>query len=112
MWFVFPQLAGLGRSPTARFYALHSLEEARLYLAHDLLGPRLAECTQAVLGQCALGAEAIFGPVDAVKFRSSMTLFEAASGSARPFGEALDTFFDGIRDPATLALLASSGSGG
>jgi uncharacterized protein (DUF1810 family) len=109
MWFVFPQLAGLGRSPTARFYAIESLEEARLYLAHELLGPRLAECTEAVLGHCGLAPGTIFGGIDAVKFRSSMTLFEAAAGEKGPFAAALDAFFDGERDPATLGLLGAGG---
>jgi uncharacterized protein (DUF1810 family) len=108
MWFVFPQLAGLGRSPTARFYAIASLDEARRYLAHDLLGPRLAECTRAVLGHRNLDAEAIFGAVDAIKFRSSITLFEAAGGSPDLFAAALDAFFRGERDPATLGLLGGT----
>src|SRR3954447_6610087 len=85
MWFVFPQLAGLGRSPTARFYAIESLEEARLYLGHDLLGPRLEECAETVLGHRGLSAGAIFGGVDAMKLRSSMTLFEAAAAVEGPF---------------------------
>jgi uncharacterized protein (DUF1810 family) len=111
MWFVFPQLAGLGRSPTALFYAIPSLDEARLYLAHDLLGPRLVECTRIVLGHRGASAEAIFGAVDAMKLRSSMTLFEAAGGQ-EPFAEALHLFFGGVRDPATLALLGRPGEGG
>jgi uncharacterized protein (DUF1810 family) len=106
MWFVFPQIAGLGRSPTAQHYAIASAEEARAYLAHPLLGPRLREATEAVLGHRQRNAEAIFGPVDAIKFRSSMTLFEAAANGAGPFGEALDAFFGGERDAATLGLLA------
>jgi uncharacterized protein (DUF1810 family) len=109
MWFVFPQLAGLGRSPTAVFYAIESLAEARSYLADDLLGPRLAECTAAVLAHRGLAAEAIFGTVDAIKFRSSMTLFEAARGDAALFAAALDAFYGGARDPATLALLDGTG---
>jgi len=105
MWFVFPQLAGLGRSPTARFYAIGSIEEARAYVTHPLLGPRLFECTEAALAHRDRSAEGIFGPVDAMKFRSSMTLFEAASDDAGAFGQALDSFFDAARDAATLALL-------
>ncbi|MDB5691403.1 MAG: hypothetical protein JWO81_466 [Alphaproteobacteria bacterium] len=105
MWFVFPQIAGLGRSATAVHYAIFSLAEARAYLAHPLLGPRLAESSRAVLAQRGRVAEAIFGRVDATKFRSSMTLFEAASGAPAPFGEALDVFYGGARDQATLALL-------
>jgi uncharacterized protein (DUF1810 family) len=108
MWFVFPQLAGLGRSDTARFYAIASLAEARAFLAHPILGPRLVLCTRAVLAHRGSSAEAIFGPVDAMKFRSSMTLFEAA-GAREPFGEALHLFFGGARDPATLGLLAGPG---
>jgi uncharacterized protein (DUF1810 family) len=105
MWFVFPQLAGLGRSPTAQHYAIGSLDEARAYLAHQLLGPRLIECTEAVLAHRGLSAEAIFGPVDAMKLRSSLTLFEAA-GAQEPFRQALHLFFGGVRDAATLGLLA------
>ena len=112
MWFVFPQLAGLGRSATARFYAIGSRDEARAYLAHPLLGPRLVECTEATLAHRGRSPEAIFGPVDAMKFRSSMTLFEAAAEGAGTFGHALDSFFDGARDAATLDLLAGTGSSG
>jgi uncharacterized protein (DUF1810 family) len=111
MWFVFPQLAGLGRSAMAGHYAIDSLAEARAYLAHPLLGTRLAECTEAVLAHKDRGAEAIFGPVDAMKLHSSLTLFEAA-GAQEPFGEALHLFFGGGRDAATLALLAQAGRGG
>ena len=105
MWFVFPQLAGLGRSPTAQFYGIASLEEARAYLDHPLLGPRLTQCVEALLpwaGQ--RGVEDILGPVDAMKLRSSLTLFEAAS-SEPLFGQALDAFFSGERDERTLEML-------
>lgn len=112
MWFVFPQLAGLGRSGMTRFYAIGSLDEARAYLAHPLLGPRLGECTAAVLLHPEQSAEAIFGSIDAMKFRSSMTLFEAASDGAGTFGQAIDSFFGGTRDAATLALLAGEGPAG
>jgi uncharacterized protein (DUF1810 family) len=107
MWFVFPQIAGLGRSEMARTYAIGSLAEARSYLDHPLLGPRLRECTAAVLAHADARADAIFGPVDAVKFRSSMTLFEAAADEDErtPFSDALDAFFSGERDPATMACL-------
>ena len=105
MWFVFPQVAGLGSSPMARLYAIGSLEEARAFLAHPLLGPRLRESTDAVLAHRGRTAEAIFGKVDAMKFRSSMTLFEAAAGGDGPFGAALDAFYSGERDPATLDKL-------
>ena len=102
MWFVFPQIAGLGRSPTAQFYAVRDLTEAREYLEDETLGPRLRECTDTVIGWTGRkSAEAIFGPVDAVKFCSSMTLFEAAGGSEL-FSQALDGFYGGGRDAATL----------
>ena len=104
MWFVFPQIAGLGRSETARFYAIASAAEARAYLAHPLLGARLTEAT--VTATAAAGsAEAIFGGIDAVKLRSSMTLFEAVAADAAPFAAALDRFFGGERDAETLRLL-------
>jgi uncharacterized protein (DUF1810 family) len=105
MWFVFPQLAGLGRSPTATFYGIGSAEEARAYLEHPVLGPRLLECTRAACGHRHRSAEAIFGSVDAMKFRSSMTLFEQAAEDPAPFAEALELFNGGARDEATLALL-------
>ncbi len=105
MWFVFPQIAGLGRSETARFFGIESADEARAYLAHPLLGPRLVECTNAVLGHKALRAETIFGPVDAIKLRSSLTLFEAVAGDKELFAAALDALFGGERDPATLNLI-------
>ena len=106
MWFIFPQLAGLGRSDTALYYAIASADEARAYLAQPLLGPRLDECTRAVLGHAGKSAEEIFGSVDAIKFGSSMTLFDAVTGGAAPFADALDAFYAGGRDGATLALLA------
>ena len=105
MWFVFPQLAGLGRSGTARFYAVGSRAEARAFLDHPVLGPRLLQSTEAVLAHRDLGAEAIFGPVDALKFRSSMTLFEAAAADPAPFAAALEAFYGGERDRATLERL-------
>jgi uncharacterized protein (DUF1810 family) len=108
MWFVFPQLAGLGRSPMAQHYAIGSLAEARAYLGHPLLGPRLIECTEAIVAHRDLTAEAIFGPVDAMKLRSSLTLFQVA-GAPEPFEEALHLFFGGARDAATLELLARGG---
>lgn len=110
MWFVFPQLAGLGRSPMAERYAIGSLAEARAYLAHPVLGPRLLECTRAVLdsgtGSAAASAEAIFGGIDAMKLRSSMTLFLRADPSHPQFEAVLDVFFDGAPDAATDRLLA------
>ncbi len=105
MWFVFPQLAGLGLSPTSRFYALSSLAEAQAYLADPILGPRLAECTQAVLTHPTRTAEQIFGPIDAAKFRSSLTLFAEADPAAAHFPAALKTFFANQPDEKTLHLL-------
>jgi uncharacterized protein (DUF1810 family) len=105
MWFVFPQLAGLGRSETARFYGISSADEARAYLAHPVLGPRLRDAAEAVLGHAALSAEAIFGVVDAMKLKSSMTLFAAVAEDPAPFAAVLAAFFAGERDPATLGLL-------
>jgi uncharacterized protein (DUF1810 family) len=107
MWFIFPQLAGLGRSPTARFYAIASQEEARAYLGHFPLGARLRECTLSLLAHCGSTAEAVLGPVDSVKLRSSMTLFERVGGEGDPFGPCLEAFFGGDRDEATLRLLAA-----
>lgn len=105
MWFVFPQIAGLGQSPTARFYAIRDMQEAHAYLAHPLLGGRLAACVEAMLDWSGRrSAETILGGIDAVKLRSSLTLFEAAGGDAS-FAACLDAFYEGERDPATLALL-------
>ncbi|MFC0204512.1 DUF1810 domain-containing protein [Novosphingobium soli] len=110
MWFFFPQLAGLGTSPMAQRYAIGSLPEARAYLRHRILGRRLAETTQMMLGWAGRrSAVAILGPVDALKFCSSMTLFElAATGEGDrldPYGHALDAFCQGRRDERTLQLL-------
>ena len=105
MWFIFPQLAGLGRSSTAQFYGITSLHEARAYLEQPVLGNRLAECVQAILPWAGRrGAEQIFGPVDAMKLRSSLTLFDVVEPNST-FAETLDAFFDGQRDERTLALL-------
>lgn len=104
MWFVFPQIAGLGRSDTARFYAIRDRAEAQAYLAHPLLGPRLHAATKAAIAAPG-DAEAIFGGIDAIKLRSSMTLFAEAADDPAAFEAALDRFFGGERDPATLALL-------
>ena len=108
MWFVFPQLAGLGVSPTARRYAIRGLDEARAYLAHPLLGVRLHECTAIVNALAGRSAQDIFGPPDDAKFRSSMTLFEQAAGQVEPFRRALDKYFGGARDPRTLQLLGAA----
>lgn len=108
MWFVFPQIAGLGHSATARAYAIADLAEARAYLVHPVLGARLAACAEAVLGWSGKrSAEAMFGSIDAVKLRSSATLFEAAGGGAA-FAGMLDAFHGGERDAATLARIGGS----
>jgi uncharacterized protein (DUF1810 family) len=104
MWFVFPQIAGLGQSPTARFYAIGTLAEARAYLAHPVLGARLRECVAALDQVAVPDARAVFGSIDAVKLRSSLTLFEAAGGGEELAG-ALERWFGGERDGATLRLL-------
>ena len=109
MWFIFPQLKGLGRSPTSQYYGLESIDEARLYLGHELLGPRLRECTSVLLGHPRESAETMLGAVDAMKLRSSMTLFDSAAGKGEPFGQCLATFFGGARDPVTLRLLEQAG---
>src|SRR2546421_12541701 len=101
MWFVFPQIAGLGYSPTARAYAITSLSEARAYLAHPVLGPRLAECAAILAGLPGRTAEQVFGEVDALKLRSSMTLFMHADPGQPVFGRVLEQYFDGIPDSAT-----------
>jgi uncharacterized protein (DUF1810 family) len=106
MWFVFPQIAGLGSSPTAVRYALASVEEAQEYLGHPVLGPRLVEATRAMLGHAGEDAEAVLGAIDAMKLRSSMTLFAAAAPEQPVFEEALAAFFDGEPDARSLALIA------
>ncbi|MFI5844268.1 DUF1810 domain-containing protein [Catenuloplanes sp. NPDC051500] len=106
MWFVFPQLAGLGRSEMAQRYAISSLDEARAYLDHPVLGARLRECTRAVLDAAPRSAEQIFGGIDAVKLRSSMTLFARAAGPDETlFADVLAAYFDGAADPLTTQKL-------
>ncbi len=122
MWFVFPQIAGLGQSAMSQRYAIESLEEARAYLGHPVLGPRLVECAQALLAHEGLAAREILGDIDAVKLRSSMTLFAQAALLARPqktaysavsrgldedeaFDLVLERFFGGEPDQATLGLI-------
>jgi len=106
MWFVFPQLRGLGRSAAAWRYGIADRAEAQAYLAHSILGPRLEACVAALMGWAGRrSAEAIFGPVDAMKLCSSLTLFEAAGGGAR-FARALEAFCGARRDPLTLAMLS------
>jgi len=104
MWFVFPQLSGLGHSPMAQYYGIASLDEARAYLTHPLLGPRLTECVEAVLSHPERSANTIFGAPDDAKFRSCLTLFLAANAADHPFGEALRHFYVSS-DPRTLSLL-------
>lgn len=105
MWFVFPQIDGLGASATARAYAIRSLGEARGYLAHEVLGPRLRECTALTLASGVTDAHVLFGSPDDLKFRSSMTLFAVASDRSTPFTEALSVFFAGEDDPRTIERL-------
>lgn len=105
MWFVFPQLAGLGFSQRAQFYGIASLEEARGYLAHPVLGPRLVECAGLVNAVEGRTAHDIFGSPDDAKFRSSMTLFSLAGPDEKAFGAALEKYFEGRRDRRTLELL-------
>jgi uncharacterized protein (DUF1810 family) len=107
MWFIFPQIAGLGRSAMAQHYAIYSLEEAQAYLAHPVLGSRLHECVAALQDLSGTSAQAVFGDVDAVKLRSSLTLFIEAGGG-QLFESALLRWFGGKKDPATLRLLADS----
>jgi len=104
IWFVLPQIAGLGRSSTSQHYALSGAAEARDYLAHPVLGPRLVECARALLDLPGDDAVAVLGPIDAVKLRSSMTLFSRAGGDP-VFRAVLDKYFGGAEDDATLARL-------
>lgn len=109
MWFVFPQIAGLGSSPTARHFAIRSLAEARAYLADPVLGARYLTVVEALQGLTSGTAESVFGGIDAIKLRSSLTLFEAAgfeaAGGPAVIGAAIDRWFDGERDARTLALI-------
>jgi uncharacterized protein (DUF1810 family) len=108
MWFVLPQVAGLGQSPTARRYAVSGLDEARAYLDHPVLGPRLLECVDALTALPGSDPVRVLGGIDAVKLRSSMTLFaRAATDPAlrQRFTAVLDQYFEGAEDPATVALL-------
>jgi len=105
MWFVFPQIAGLGRSATAQEYAIASLAEAEAYLAHPVLGTRLLDCARILTQLSGRTAEEVFGAVDAQKLRSSMTLFARAAAEPSAFGEVLAQYFDGAEDRATLQRL-------
>ncbi len=101
MWFVFPQIAGLGQSPTSRAFAICGLAEARAYLAHPVLGPRLIECAAILAEAEGRSAEQIFGGLDAQKLRSCVTLFSRADPDEPVFGQVLDRYFGGVPDPAT-----------
>jgi uncharacterized protein (DUF1810 family) len=101
MWFVFPQVAGLGYSPTSRTYAIASLAEARAYLAHPVLGARLIECAAILNNLTGRTAEQVFGEVDAMKLRSSVTLFMRAAPGEPAFRQVLDRYFGGVPDSAT-----------
>jgi uncharacterized protein (DUF1810 family) len=108
MWFVFPQVAGLGQSPMSQRYAISSLAEARAYLAHPILGTRLIESARIVLGREGRSASDIFGGIDAIKLRSSMTLFARADPDNPAFGEVLEKYFGGVPDEATDRLLEAA----
>ena len=108
MWFVFPQLRGLGHSQMAWHFGLQSRGEAAAYLAHPLLGPRLRECVELVLAVDGRSAHAVFGSPDDLKLRSCLTLFREIDGVDGVFGKALDKYFDGQPDAATLQLLAGA----
>ena len=112
MWFVFPQLESLGRSATARFYGLESVDEARAYLDQPILGARLKTCTRAVLTHRDRTAHAIFGSPDDLKFRSCMTLFGLAAPEEPLFRQALAQFYGGLPDPLTIAACAGAESAG
>ena len=112
MWFVYPQLAGLGRTETSRFYAISGLDEARAYLAHPLLGARIRACARAAAAVKGRSAEQVFGSTDASKLRSSMTLFGVADPAEPAFEAVLDRYFDGDPDPLTLRLLGQSAGSG
>jgi uncharacterized protein (DUF1810 family) len=106
IWFVFPQIAGLGQSPMSHAYAIHSLEEARAYLEHPVLGPRLRECCEALLAaDPGASATEILGGIDAIKVRSSMTLFARADPTEPLFQSVLDRFYAGEPDAETDRLL-------
>lgn len=106
MWFIFPQIDGLGHSPTSRHYAIKSGEEARQYYSHPLLGRRLVECTEAILAISGRSAREIFGSPDDMKLRSSMTLFSTIDNPGSVFTQVLDRYFQGQPDSKTLDILA------
>ncbi|WKG00958.1 DUF1810 domain-containing protein [Mycolicibacterium sp. HK-90] len=109
IWFVFPQLRGLGRSATADHYGISSRQEASAYLAHPMLGPRLRECARLVSRIDGRTAEQIFGLPDCLKVRSSMTLFAEVAADPADFQAVLDMLYDGIGDPLTLEMLSAAG---
>jgi uncharacterized protein (DUF1810 family) len=111
IWFVFPQLRGLGLSTTSEFFGLESLEEARAYLVHPVLGPRLVQCTEAVCAHSGKSLRSMLGYPDDLKFLSCMTLFSIASGGALPFSAALELFAQGKPDARTVALLGETLAG-
>jgi uncharacterized protein (DUF1810 family) len=105
MWFIFPQIEGLGYSEISRYYSIKSMQEAREYLNHPILGPRLLKCTETVLALNGKAASEIFGSPDDMKFKSSMTLFACATESDSLFAQTLEKYFDGERDKKTEFLL-------
>jgi uncharacterized protein (DUF1810 family) len=108
-WYILPQIRGLGSSANSVRYALSGLAEARAYLDHPVLGARLRECVDAMNAHVGLSAAAILGDIDALKFRSCLTLFARVSGADSPFREALSKYFSGSEDPATIAVLSRQG---
>ncbi len=108
IWFIFPQIAGLGRSAMSQHFAIASLDEARAYLAHPILGARLRECVGIVLAVKGRSADEVFGALDAMKVRSSMTLFHRAAPDEPEFEQVLDHFYGGVPDPATDERLRAS----
>jgi uncharacterized protein (DUF1810 family) len=105
MWYVFPQVAGLGSSPMAQKYAISSLAEARAYVAHPVLGPRLRECATSLIGLATIDPVEVLGSIDALKLRSSMTLFDRAAPEEPVFARVLDQYYDGSPDEATIERL-------
>jgi uncharacterized protein (DUF1810 family) len=110
IWFIFPQIAGLGMSAMSQHYSISCLDEARAYLGHPVLGPRLIECIQAMNAVDGRSAYEVLGPPDDLKFRSSLTLFAAAAPDNPVFAEALAKYFAGEPDPLTLEKLAALGA--
>jgi len=105
MWYIFPQITGLGFSSTAKFFAIQNPCEAQAYLNHPILGQRLLECTKTVLTLKGKSAMGIFGDIDALKFKSSMTLFMSIAGSDSAFQDAIEKYFEGAPDRKTLDML-------